>query len=55
MQIVISGIQPTNKLTLGNYAGAIKDIIKYQDEYKLYAFVADLHALSNPAVDNKDL
>jgi tryptophanyl-tRNA synthetase len=46
---VVSGIQPTGNLHLGNYLGAIKNWVQMQDEpgEKLY-FLADLHALSLP-------
>jgi tryptophanyl-tRNA synthetase len=48
---VLSGIQPTGNLHLGNYLGAIKNWVKMQDDpgEKLY-FLADLHALSLPHV-----
>lgn len=45
---MISGIKPTGKLTLGNYIGAIKPFVSYQDDYDLMVFVADLHALTLP-------
>jgi tryptophanyl-tRNA synthetase len=46
---ILSGIQPTGNLHLGNYLGAIKNWVRMQDEpgEKLY-FLADLHALSLP-------
>jgi tryptophanyl-tRNA synthetase len=46
---VVSGIQPTGNLHLGNYLGAIKNWVQMQDDpgEKLY-FLADLHALSLP-------
>jgi tryptophanyl-tRNA synthetase len=46
---VVSGIQPTGNLHLGNYLGAIKNWVRMQDDpgEKLY-FLADLHALSLP-------
>ena len=47
---VVSGIQPTGNLHLGNYLGAIRNWVRMQDEIagdKLY-FLADLHALSMP-------
>lgn len=43
---MISGIKPSGRLTLGNYLGAIKPFIEYQDEYELFVFIADLHALT---------
>ena len=45
---VVSGIQPTGNLHLGNYLGAIKNWVKMQDEVQgdcLY-FLADLHAIT---------
>ncbi len=45
---VVSGIQPTGNLHLGNYLGAIKNWVKMQDEVAgdcLY-FLADLHAIT---------
>ena len=45
---VVSGIQPTGNLHLGNYLGAIKNWVKMQDEMECLYFLADLHALSMP-------
>jgi tryptophanyl-tRNA synthetase len=45
---MVSGIKPTGKLTLGNYIGAIKQFISYQDEYDMFIFIADLHSLTLP-------
>jgi len=50
---VLSGIQPTGKLHLGNLIGAIENWVKLQDEYECYFFIADLHALTT-AYDDKD-
>ena len=43
---MISCIKPTGAVTLGNYLGAIKPFVSYQDEYDLNLFIADLHALT---------
>ena len=43
---MVSGITATGKLTLGNYLGAIKNLVQLQDKYMLFIFVADLHALT---------
>lgn len=43
---MLTGLQPTGVITLGNYIGAIKQMIKYQDEYESYLFVADLHSIT---------
>lgn len=46
--IVLSGIKPTGQLQLGNYIGALRNFSKYQDENKVFIFIADLHALTLP-------
>lgn len=46
MKIVVSGIQATNTLTLGNYLGALKKFIELQNNYKMYIFIADLHSIT---------
>ncbi|BAP39667.1 tryptophan--tRNA ligase [Metamycoplasma canadense] len=51
---VLSGITATGKLTLANYIGAIKNMVKLQNEYDSYIFIADLHALTLP-IDPKIL
>ena len=51
---ILTGIKPTGQLTLGNYIGAIKQFIKYQDDYNLWVFIADLHALTLP-ISQKEL
>jgi tryptophanyl-tRNA synthetase len=53
---LISGIQPTGRLHLGNYLGALKNFVDLQNsgKYQCYFFAADLHALTeNP--EAKDL
>lgn len=48
MEKILTGLQPTGALTLGNYIGAIRQMIKYQDVYDSYIFVADMHAITVP-------
>jgi tryptophanyl-tRNA synthetase len=43
---IVSGIQPTGNLHLGNYLGAIKRWVKMQDEAECLFFLADLHAIT---------
>jgi tryptophanyl-tRNA synthetase len=43
---VVSGIQPTGNLHLGNYLGAIKRWVKMQEEAECIFFLADLHAIT---------
>ena len=54
MEKIVSGITATGKLTLGNYIGSIKNMIKLQNDYEQYIFVADLHALTT-YIDPKEL
>ena len=46
MKKMLTGLQPTGVITLGNYIGAIKQMVKYQNEYDSYIFIADLHSLT---------
>ena len=51
---VLSGIQPSGKLHIGNYFGAMRQHLQLQAENEGFYFIADYHALtSNP--DPKDL
>lgn len=43
---IVSGIQPTGSLHLGNYLGAIKRWVRMQDEAECFIFLADLHAIT---------
>jgi tryptophanyl-tRNA synthetase len=45
---VVSGIQPTGNLHLGNYLGAIRNWVSMQEEGECLFFLADLHAISQP-------
>ena len=52
---IVSGIQPTGSLHLGNYLGAIRNWVRMQDEAvasggQCFFFLADLHAISQPHV-----
>lgn len=46
MDRMLSGIKPTGRVTLGNYIGAIKPFISYQDEYEMFIFIANLHSMT---------
>ncbi len=54
MKRMLSGIKPTGRLHLGNYIGAISQFAKYQDEYELFIFIANEHAITIP-IEAKDL
>jgi tryptophanyl-tRNA synthetase len=52
---VVSGIQPTGNLHLGNYLGAIRRWVTMQHEAECFIFLADLHSLSEfiPAAERR--
>lgn len=45
---MLTGLQPTGVITLGNYIGAIKQMVSMQGEYDSYLFIADMHAITMP-------
>jgi tryptophanyl-tRNA synthetase len=55
MKRVLSGIQPTGRLHLGNLIGAIENWVKLQDRYECYFFIADLHALTSAYDETENL
>ncbi|WP_416327343.1 tryptophan--tRNA ligase [[Eubacterium] hominis] len=48
MKRMLSGIKPTGRLTLGNYIGAIRNFVNYQNDYEMYIFIANMHAITVP-------
>ena len=53
MKRVLSGIQPSGDLHLGNYFGMMSRMIKYQEENDLFCFIVNYHALTT--IKDKDL
>ncbi len=45
-KILYSAVQPTNGLTIGNYIGAIRNMVLLQEEYNCFFAVADMHAIT---------
>ena len=45
-KIILSGIQPSGQLSIGNYLGAIKHFVNYQDTNDTYYCIVDLHAIT---------
>jgi tryptophanyl-tRNA synthetase len=45
---VLSGIQPTGQLMIGNYLGAVKNWVALQATHECFFFLADLHAITVP-------
>lgn len=46
MGLILSGVQPTGNLHLGNYLGAIRNWVKLQHEHECFFMLADLHAIT---------
>ena len=46
MERMLSGVKPTGRITLGNYIGAIKPFVSYQDEHEMFIFIANLHSMT---------
>jgi tryptophanyl-tRNA synthetase len=44
--VVLSGIQPSGHLTLGNYLGALKNWVALQEQYECYYALVDLHTIT---------
>ena len=45
-KVMLSGIQPSGELHLGNYLGAIKNWVARTDEFDNYYFMADMHTIT---------
>ena len=54
MEVLYSATKPTNKLTLGNYIGAVRNWKSMEDKYQSLFCVADLHSLTVP-IDKQEL
>ena len=44
---ILSGIQPSGKLHLGNYFGMMKPALELQEQGQAFLFIADYHALTS--------
>ena len=44
---ILSGIQPSGRLHIGNYLAMIRPMIEYQDRGELFCFIANLHSLTS--------
>ena len=47
-KMILSGLQPTGIMTLGNYLGAVKNWVALQEEYDCLFMIADMHAITLP-------
>ncbi|MGW8169041.1 MAG: tryptophan--tRNA ligase [Sulfurovaceae bacterium] len=44
---ILTGIQASGKLHIGNYFGAMKPMIRLQEEHELFTFIANYHSLTS--------
>jgi tryptophanyl-tRNA synthetase len=49
---LLSGVKPTGRPHIGNYFGAMKQFVDLQNEYNSFVFIADLHALTSPEIQD---
>jgi tryptophanyl-tRNA synthetase len=47
MKRILSGIQPSGKLHIGNYFGMMQPMLRHMESADLYVFIVDLHALTS--------
>ncbi len=45
-EVILSGMQPTGSLHVGNLEGALRNWVELQDQYEMYCCVVDWHALT---------
>jgi len=51
-KVMLSGVKPTGRPHIGNYFGAMRQLVELQDAYDTYVMIADLHALTT--VQNRE-
>jgi tryptophanyl-tRNA synthetase len=54
-EVILSGMQPTGKLHLGNLEGALANWTRLQHEYDMYCCIVDWHALTADAGETEDM
>jgi len=53
--VILSGMQPTGQLHLGNYEGALKNWVSLQEKYRMYLCIVDWHALTSDFNDTAEM
>lgn len=54
-ETILSGMQPTGELHIGNYEGALKNWVALQDDYNMFCCIVDWHALTAEYEHTEDL
>ncbi len=52
---VLSGMQPSGKMHIGNLVGALHNWVKLQEQYECYYFIADWHSLTSQYADTSGI
>ena len=55
METILSGMQPTGHLHLGNYEGALKNWVSLQQRFEMFLCIVDWHSLTEEAADTAGL
>ena len=55
METILSGMQPTGQLHLGNYEGALKNWAALQNQYEMFTCIVDWHALTSEFSDTTNM
>jgi tryptophanyl-tRNA synthetase len=55
LQTILSGMQPTGSLHVGNLEGALRNWVRLQDQYHMYCCIVDLHSLTGEYEDTSGL
>lgn len=45
--LILSGIQPTGKLHIGNYLGSLRNFVQLQDKYECFFTIVDYHSITS--------
>jgi tryptophanyl-tRNA synthetase len=53
--VILSGMQPTGQLHLGNYEGALKNWVRLQNDYEMYLCIVDWHSLTSDFNDTSGM
>lgn len=54
-KVILSGMQPTGQLHLGNLEGALKNWVSLQDQYRMFCCIVDWHALTSDFEDTEGI
>ncbi|MEK7538371.1 MAG: tryptophan--tRNA ligase [Patescibacteria group bacterium] len=46
-KVLLSGVKPTGTVHVGNYFGAMRQFVEFQDDYRQFIFIANYHALTS--------